>query len=185
MTLLILGLALWVLAHFFKRLLPAQRAALGDKGKGPVAGAILLGVVLMVIGYRSAGTMPVYTPMAGMGHANNLLMLFSIFLFGAGSAKGVFASKIRHPMLWGLVIWAFAHLLVNGDLASIILFGGLGIWALVQMMLINRAEGVWERPEAGPIAKDGRLVIITLGLYAVIAGLHTLLGYSPFAGTYG
>ncbi|AML51438.1 NnrU family protein [Falsihalocynthiibacter arcticus] len=185
MTLLYLGLALWIIAHFFKRLHPALRAKLGDKAKGGVAVAALLGIVAMVIGYRSASIIPVYTPMAGMGHANNLLMLVSIFLFGAGSAKGVTASKIRHPMLWGVVVWSFAHLLVNGDYASVVLFGGMGIWALVQMILINRAEGVWARPVAGPINKDIRTVFIALILYGIISGIHIWLGYSPFLGTYG
>lgn len=185
MTLLILGLALWVAAHFFKRLFPALRAQLGDKAKAGVAVASLAGIVFMVIGYRGAASEAVYMPMAGMGHANNLLMLFSIFLLGAGSAKGITASRIRHPMLWGVVVWAAAHLLVNGDTASVVLFGGMGLWALVQMVLINRAEGTWDRPAAGPIAKDGRTALITLALYAIMAGIHTWLGYSPFLGTYG
>ena len=54
MFLLVLGLALWALAHFFKRLLPARRAAMGDKGKGAVALALVVSVVLMVLGYRAA-----------------------------------------------------------------------------------------------------------------------------------
>lgn len=185
MTFLLLGLALWVAAHFFKRLSPDLRAKLGDKARAGVALASIAGIVLMVIGYRGAVSDAVYTPMAGMGHANNLLMFFSIFLLGAGSSKGITASKIRHPMLWGVVLWAVAHLLVNGDMASIVLFGGMGLWALVQMVLINRAEATWDRPAPGPIAKDGRTALITLALYAIISGIHTWLGYSPFLGTYG
>ena len=184
MTLLILGLALWVGAHFFKRLAPGPRAAMGEKAKGPVALLILLSVVLMVLGYRGAEWDAVYDPIAGMGHLNNLLMLVSLFLFGAGSAKGVVASKLRHPMLWGMVVWAAAHLLVNGDQASVVLFGGLGLWALAEMVLINRAEGPWTPPAPGPIAKDGKNVVIALVLYAIIAGIHIWLGHNPFLGTY-
>jgi uncharacterized membrane protein len=185
MTILILGVAIWIAAHFFKRLMPAMRAQMGDRGKGVVALLLVASIVLMVLGYRASPTVPIYTPMAGMGHANNLVMLVAIFMMGAGSVKGVVASKLRHPMLIGVLLWAVAHLLVNGDLASLILFGGMGVWSLLQMRLINRAEGTWDAPAAGPIAKDVRCLVITLVLYAVMAGVHMALGYSPFLGTYG
>ena len=184
MTLLILGLLLWIGAHFFKRLAPEARAKMGDKGRGPVALTILAGVVLMVLGYRAADYIPVYTPVPGIGHLNNLLMLFAVFSFGIGSAKSVLVDKIRHPMLTGMVIFAIAHLLVNGDLASVILFGGLGIWAVLEMILINRAEGAWARPAPGTFKGDIKNAIITVILYIVIAGIHFLLGHSPFMGTY-
>ncbi len=185
MTLLILGVVLWSVPHFFKRLLPDMRASLGDKGKGIIAILLLVSLVLMVIGYRSATFETVYTPLAGMGHLNNLLMLVSVFLLGAGSVKGRVAVMIRHPMLWGAVVWSVAHLLVNGDLASIILFGGIGLWALVQMMLINRAEGGWDRPKPGPWAKDGKNLVITLVIYGIAVGIHIWLGHNPFLGSYG
>ena len=184
MTLLIAGVALWIAAHFFKRLMPNMRAAMGNKGKGLVAVLTLISVVMMVIGYRSADSTYVYSPMAGMGHANNLLMLVSLFMLGAGSSRGWVASKVRHPMMWGLVIWAGAHLLVNGDSASVVLFGGMALWALVQMALANRGDGPWDRPEVGPIAKDLKNLLIALVLYALITGVHIWLGYSPFKGAF-
>ena len=184
MTLLILGLALWVLPHLFKRLAPARRASLGDRGKGLVALLIVAGVVLMVIGYRAADFVPVYTPLPGMGHLNNTLMPISVFLFGVGGTKGRLYTRIRHPMLWGQVLWAVAHLAVNGDLASIILFGGIGIWALLQMALIN-AAGPWQRPAAGRgIKGDAMNLVGTLLLFGAIAMVHQWLGHPVFEGTY-
>ena len=185
MGLLIAGVALWFGAHFFKRLMPGARAALGNAGKGLVAALTVASLVMMVVGYRGADIIPVFTPIAGMGHLNNLLMVLAIFMFGAGSSRGVVAAKVRHPMLWGMVIWAGAHLLVNGDVASVVLFGGLGLWALIQMRLIDRGDGEWERPDAGPISKDLRNLAIALVLYGLIVGVHIWLGYSPFRGTYG
>lgn len=185
MTLLISGLGLWILAHLFKRLMPAARAALGNRGKGLVALALLTSVVLMVIGYRGADINPVYTPMPGAGHLNNLLMFIAVYAMGVGSVKGVLGSKIRHPMLTGVVIWSFAHLLVNGDLASLVLFGSLGVWAVVEMLVINRAEGPWQRPAPGPRSKDVKLIGMTFILYVIIAGVHALLNHNPFQGTYG
>jgi uncharacterized membrane protein len=185
MALLIIGLALWWGAHLFKRIAPERRAAMGDKGKGMVALVLLVSVVLMVIGYRGADTLPVYSPLPGMGHLNNLAMLVAIYLYGVGGTKGVLFTRMRHPMLWGTVIWAASHLLVNGDLASIILFGGIGVWALVAMAAINRAAP-WVRPAAGRgIKGDAMNIVGTLVLYALIAGIHTWLGYNPFLGTYG
>lgn len=185
MFLLVFGLVLWIGAHSFQRLLPDARGRLGARGKGPVALILLLSVVLMVLGYRGADFVSIYSPLPGMGHLNNLLMLFAIFLLGAGSAKGKIASKIRHPMLSGAVVWAIAHLLVNGDLASVILFTGLGLWAVGQMIMINRAEGPWTKPVPGPWTKDLRVLAIAVVLYGAIAGIHIWLGHNPFLGTYG
>src|SRR6056297_2483835 len=125
MTLLILGLLLWTVAHWFKRLMPAQRAAMGEPGKGVAALAIVAAVVLMVIGYRGADFVHVWAPPAFMVHISNLLMLLALWVFGSSAAKGAKAwpaYRIRHPQLTAVKIWALAHLLVNGDLASIVLF---------------------------------------------------------------
>jgi len=184
MTLLILGLLLWWAAHLFKRAAPEARASLGDRGKGYVAIALGAALVLMVIGYRGAEFVPVYTPLPGMGHANNTLMLISVFLFGVGGTKGTLYPRMRHPMLWGTVIWSGAHLLVNGDLASLALFGGIGVWALVEMAVINRTP--WQRPAAGRgIKGDAMNLVGTLVLFGLIAAIHIWLGYNPFLGTYG
>lgn len=184
MLLLSLGLILWIAPHLLKRLAPGLRERLGDRGKGLVALLIVAGVVLMVIGYRSADFVPLYDPLPGMGHANNTLMLISVFLFGVGGTKGTLYTRMRHPMLTGQVIWALAHLLVNGDLASVVLFGGIGLWALVQMVLINRA-GPWARPTGGRGPKgDAMNLVGTLALFGVIAYIHQWLGHPVFLGNY-
>lgn len=185
MTLLVAGILLWIAGHMFKRATPGARARLGDGGKGLAAAVILLGVVLMVIGYRQAEVTPLFTPIAGMGHLNNALMVVAIFLTGVGGTKGTLYTRMRHPMLWGTVIWAVAHLLVNGDLASVLLFGGLGLWALAEMAVIN-ASGPWVRPVAGRGAKGDLMNLVgTAVLYGLIAYVHIWLGHNPFVGTYG
>jgi len=85
-------------------------------------------------------------------------------------------------MLWGAVVWASAHLLVNGDMAAIVLFGGIGVWALISMMLINMAEGKWEKPKAGPALADVKWLVISAVVFAAISGLHIWIGPSPFGG---
>lgn len=180
MLLLILGLIIWSAVHFFKRIAPDRRAAMGEKGKGLVAAGIGIGLVLMIVGYRMSPEIGLYYPPAWTIHINNLLMLIAVALMGAGASKGRARSLLRHPMLTGVMVWALAHLLVNGDLASLILFGGMGIWAHAEMRLINRAEPVWERPAPGPVSGDIRLFVIALVLFAVISGIHIWLGYWPF-----
>ncbi|WP_348541475.1 NnrU family protein [Sulfitobacter albidus] len=149
MTLLILGLILWIAAHYFKRLAPDARARLGDPGKGIIAVLIVASVVLMVLGYRAADFIPVWTPPPWFTGLNNLLMIAALWIYGSSAAKGAKAwpaYKTRHPQLLGFKLWAIAHLLVNGDLAAIVLFGGLLAWAVAQVILINRAEPDWTPP---------------------------------------
>ena len=81
MTLLIIGLALWILIHWFKRLAPNLRASLGDAGKGIVAVLLVVGLVLMIIGYRGAPYIAVWTPLSFLVHVNNLLMVVAVAVF--------------------------------------------------------------------------------------------------------
>lgn len=180
MIYLILGLLLWSGAHFFKRALPQQRAAMGDAGKGLVAVLALGGVVLMVIGYRSAevGTVFWGRHPATVGIAD-LLMLLAVYLFAVSGMQTRLARRIRHPMLTGVKTWAVAHLLVNGDVPSLVLFGGLLAWAVAEVIVINRSQP-WTRPAPAPMRKEVIAVIATLVVYGVIAWVHTLLGYYPF-----
>lgn len=181
MTLLTLGVILWAAAHFFKRLAPGVRGPMGDKGKGLVAVAIVISLLMMIFGYRGAEFIHVWAPPAWTVHLNNLMMLIAVFVYGMSATKGRLRGKMRHPQLTAVKIWAVAHLLVNGDLASIILFGGMLAWAVVSVILINRSE-VWVRPAPGEAKKDILLVVITLVLFGVMTGIHTWLGVSPFPG---
>jgi uncharacterized membrane protein len=181
LPLLILGVILWIAAHYFKRLMPAARARLGDPGKGLAALGIALGLIAMILGYSWADFSPVWTPPSFATHINNLLMVIAVFVFGMSATTGRLRGWLRHPQLLAVKIWAVAHLLVNGDLASIVLFGGLLAWAVGSVILINRAE-VWDRPEPGPAKNDIKLGVITIVVFVVITAIHTWLGVSPFGG---
>ena len=184
MTLLILGLLLWSGTHFLKRLAPAARASMqdkmGDGSKGVIAVLMVISIVLMVIGYRGADTAVFWGRSPAMTGINNLLMIVAVALFGVNSSKSRFRGKLRHGMLSGVVVWAVAHLLVNGDVASIVLFGGLAAWAVAQMIILNRTTEPEPPFEDGTMAGDIKLLVITLVLYAIISGVHTWLGYLPF-----
>ncbi|WP_147107921.1 NnrU family protein [Tateyamaria sp. syn59] len=177
---LVAGVALWWAAHLFKRIAPERRAAMGDPGKGAVAIGVVLSIVLMVIGYRGVDFINVWFPPSFTIHINNLAMLIAIYLLSPAPKRGKLVSGMRHPMLTGFSIWAIAHLLVNGDLASIILFGGLLIWAIATARIINAAEPDWQRGPEGTLAKDAMFFAGSIILLGVIGWIHNWLGVWPF-----
>lgn len=183
MTLLIAGVALWWAAHLFKRLAPGPRAKLGEAGKGLFAVLIVISVILMVLGYRAAdgavywGRDPMWVGI------NNLLMVLAFYFYAASAAKGAkvwLGTKVRHPQLTGFSIWAIAHLLVNGDTPSFILFGGLLAWAIVEILLINAQEGPWQPPERAPAKKEVVAIVVTIFVTIVVMGVHYALGVTPW-----
>ncbi len=180
MILLVLGLILWWLPHLWTRIAPDSRAAMGAKGRGIVAALIAAGIVLMIVGFRMAPFIAVWDPPYGLRHLNNLMVLIAFYLFAVAGAKTRLHRHIRHPQLTGVIVWAVAHLLVNGDLASIILFGGVLIWAVAEILLINRAEPAWTPPPKGPIRKEFTSVLATLVLFGLVGTVHRWLGYNPF-----
>ncbi|MDO6797975.1 NnrU family protein [Shimia thalassica] len=180
MILLVLGVLLWAGAHFFKRLMPDVRAKMGDAGKGAVTVALVISIVLMVIGYRSAEVIDLWIAPGWMVHVNNFLVLVAIFMMSPAPKKGKILNGMRHPMLAGFRAWAFAHILVNGDVASLILFGGLFVWALLEVVIINKSEPEWTPGPAGSYAKDGMFLVASLVLMAVIGYIHYWVGPWPY-----
>ena len=185
--LLILGVGLWIAAHMFKRIAPAQRATLddwmGEGSRGIFALLILAALVLMVIGYRAIGPLDyvfLWSVPPWMGHLNNLAVLVSFYVFGIGMAKGALSQKVRHPMLLGVLIWALAHLVVNGDLAGLILFGGLAAWSVASILLINARQPAWTPPARKPGPRDAVAAGIVLVVYVVVGLIHLWLGVNPF-----
>jgi len=186
MILMLAGLVLWWATHLFPILMADRRGALvarlGEKPyKGLFALVSLGAMAMIVIGYRQADFVTVYTPPGWTIHLNNLLMLVAVFLFGARDAKSSARHYIRHPQLAAVKVWAVAHLLVNGDAASVLLFSGMLAWAVVAMLGSNARDGAWVRPPKGDRAAMIRHLVITLVVFAAIVGIHgPLLGVWPF-----
>lgn len=182
MLLLILGVALWWAAHLYKRMAPASRAAMGNKGRVIVAGLLIVSIVLMVIGYKRADGAVFWGPAPALVGINNLAVLVGFYLFAASGMKTRVTAYTRHPMLWGFVLWAAAHLLVNGDVPSFVLFGGLMAWAFAEMAIINRASP-WIRP-AGPFParKEAMAAVGAVVVMLLVGAIHAWLGPNPFGG---
>ena len=180
MASLILGVALWWAAHLFKRVAPGPRANLGEKGKGFVALALVVSILLMIFGYRMADGAVFWGRHPATVGINNLAMLIAIYMMSPAPKRGRLLSGMRHPMLTGFALWAGAHVLVNGDVPSFILFGGLLVWALVEMQVINRAEPDWTPPAPGALSKDAMFLAGSLVLLIIIGYVHGLTGYAAF-----
>lgn len=180
--LLVLGVALWWAAHLFKRIAPARREAMGNAGAGLVAALLVLSMILMTFGYRSTDFVAVWSPPSFMIHLNNLLILIAIFMMSPAGRRGKVLSRLRHPMATGFGLWALAHLLVNGDLAAILLFGGLLFWVILTVRILNAATPNWTPRTDGTYAKDAMFLGASVVLMGIIGYIHFLLGYWPFPG---
>lgn len=181
MTLLIAGVLLWSIVHLMKSVTPGLRGSIqGAIGEGPhkglVALLILTSVGLMIFGWRSVPAEFVYDPPSAGRHMNMLLMFVALYLIAIAQGKSKVKQWVRHPMLTGVLIWCVGHLLANGDNKSMILFGGLGLWALISIFTVSRNEGVWVKPTE--VAKPSREVIsilIVAVLYTVLFGAHRFI----------
>lgn len=185
--LLILGLGLWSGAHLFRALRPDARAALTDRfgpaSKGIMALIILASLGLMILGYRAAPLVPIWSPPAFFTHINNLLMLIALFMYLTTATQPgtpLVFGNLKNPQLTGFKVWAAAHLLVNGDLAAILLFGGLLAWAVVEVIVGKRVPAATSRDSA-PISSPWVHLGLVVVVYAVVAALHTWAGRWPFA----
>lgn len=188
MFILILGLVILLAGHSVQ-MTPALHASLQQKFgrniyRGLYSVVAVIGVALVIDGfgrYRADGMIPVWDPPTGMKHLNLLLMLFAfIALIASQLPRGYIKARLKHPMLVGLKAWAFGHLLANGDLGSIILFGSILVWAVV-----NRISFRWRPVGAEPPAPRvfGDVLAVGLGVIAYVAMLYLhplLIGVSVF-----
>lgn len=183
MELLVAGIALWSVVHLVKAVAPPFRAAaIARIGAGPWRGLVslllLASLAMIVYGWRRAPYMPLYEPLLP-ARATGILMLLALTLFFASALRTNLKRFIRHPQLTGVLLWAAAHLAVNGDARSLTLFGGLAAWAVAEIVAINRRDGAWVRPEpVGPLATALPFAIAAV-LWLLLAWAHPWLAGVP------
>jgi uncharacterized membrane protein len=163
---LVLFLGIHCIRIFADHFRTRQLASMGERRWKLVYTVIsLAGFVLIIWGYGQARQAPIqlYTPPAWAPPVVAVLMLISLVLIVAANVPGNhFKQKIGHPMLAGTKVWAFAHLLSNGTLADVALFGGFLVWAVLcfaSMRKRDRAAGKTYRP--GTIMGD--LIALAIG----------------------
>jgi uncharacterized membrane protein len=184
---LVLGVLLWSATHFVPAVATGFRKKLIDRlGENPYKGlftlVMVLAIYLVISGWRSTPPELLYLPPAWGRHAAALLVLIAFILFSASHGTNNIKRLVRHPQLSSVAIWGLAHLLANGETRSVVLFGGLMLWAVTEIVLLNRRDGAWQKPEPAPRKKDVIAVVAGLVVYLVIAFSHPwLFGVSPFA----
>lgn len=185
MTMLIGGLLLFSAVHLLPAAMPQMRERMVERlGSNPYRGLfsliIVASLVLVVFGWKAASPAAVYAPPLQAGPLVSALVFLAFVLFVAAQSKTNVRRLVRHPQMAATLLWSVAHLLANGDSRSIALFGILGAWAIIEVILCNRRDGAWEKPE--PVARS--LDVVTLAIAAAGSALvwyfHTaLFGVSP------
>ena len=179
MTLLILGLVIFLGAHCFS-MARASRARLIERvGEGPYKGIYslvsLVGIVLIAVGYgqyRAGGYIPVWDPPVWTRHLALLLVWIAFVCVAAAYLPGRIKARLKHPMLAGVKIWALAHLLANGDLGSILLFGSILAWAVAARISVKRRDVAAQHGgTAAPMGWRNDLLAVVVGTAAYLVFL--------------
>jgi len=192
MTLLLLGLIFFLGIHTLTTLREPRAALIGRLGEGPYKGLYSLvsavGLVLIVWGfarYRDTAYLQIWAPPAWLHPVALVLMWFAfVALAAAYSPAGWIKGVLRHPMLVSIKSWALAHLLANGDLGALILFGTFLAWAVYDRIAVKRrgddalpatAGNAIGAPRSGFTAGDGIALIVGSVVYAAMFWLHPIL----------
>ena len=190
MSLLILGLVLFLGVHSVRIVADGWRTRMRERlGEGRWKGLYSLlsfaGLIFIVWGYGLARQDPMvlWAPPVAMRHVASLLTLAAfILLVAAYVPRNAFKARLHHPMVLSVKVWALAHLLSNGNLADVLLFGGFLLWAVLDFRaarLRDRAQGT--AYPSGTLAGTAMTVVLGLVAWAVFAfwGHALLIGVSP------
>ena len=175
---MILGLAAFLGGHAFATFRAERAAAIARLGEGPYKGLFalvsLVGIVLICYGfglYRGAGPIEIWHPPTWTRHIAVALMWPAVICVVAAYIRGDIFRQLKHPLLVGVKLWALAHLIANGDLGGIILFGSILAWAVFDRITLKRRSD----PGAPAIPSGGRVYDVV----AVVVGtvLYLALGF--------
>ena len=183
MILLILGIVIFLGAHTFSTLRGPRQSLADAVGLNAYKGlhglVSLIGFVLICVGfsrYRADGMIPLWWPPAGMRHLTILLMLFAfISLAAMNPAPSRIRGWLRHPMLVAVKTWSLAHLLANGDLGGIILFGSFLAWAVYDRISVKRRGDLGAARVASFTRADAMTLIVGAILWVAMMFLHPYL----------
>ncbi|MET1415097.1 NnrU family protein [Roseibium sp. HPY-6] len=186
MSLLIAGIILFFGMHVVP-MLPAVRSGLSERlgenaYKGLFALVSAVGLGLLIYGYgaaRADGPPLVYDPPIWLHHVTMLLMVPVFIFLVAAYVPSKIKRALKHPMLVAVKLWALSHLLTNGDLASVLLFGSFFLWAVADRISVKkRGPGAGQGPAVGEPGKYSDVIVILIGLalYGLFVWkLHVLL----------
>ncbi len=185
---LAIGLLLFLGVHCLTAQTDVRRGLAARFGEGPYKGIFSLvaaaGLTLIILGYHKAQIMPgknpqLWAPPHWGRHLTLTLMLPVFPLLIATYLPGKISAAVRHPMITAVKIWALAHLLVRGDAASVLLFGGFLAWAVYDRISLKQREAAGlVIIKSGPVRNDVIAVVAGLGLYVAMVkwGHAALIG---------
>lgn len=178
MWLLILGFALFLGAHLTPGVFGLRRMLVERIGeKRFLAGYIatsVAGMLCIIVGKYIAPFVHLWKPPAWGRAAAPLLVAAGFVLLAALLLPTNLRRLTPHPMLWGIALWAAGHLLANGDLASLILFGGFGVFALISIRSLNLRGAEKSTTRYSPL-NDAVLIAVAAGAYLGVVWLHPII----------
>jgi uncharacterized membrane protein len=182
--LLICGLCLWAGTHLVPSAAPEFRQGIIDKlgfkaYRGIFSLAILSALALIVFGWRNSEASAIYLPAEALRPVGLVLMALAFLCLGATGRASRIGRLVRHPQLTGVLLWSVSHLITNGDSRSLLLFGGFAAWTVLEMVLISKREGAWDKPEAPSWGKECFAAAISLVVMAAFMFAHPWLAGVP------
>ena len=175
MNILIAGSIIFVLVHLLPSFEGLRLSVIKKAGIKPYRIVFslvsLLSLILIGIGKSQAEFQMIWPLQAWSKSATLILMYASVCLIVSAYMPSNIKRFTRHPMLWGVTLWSLAHLISNGDIASIILFGTFGLYSLFDMYSSNR-RGAVKSEEIRPIKNDFIVIAVALFIYIALAFLH-------------
>lgn len=173
---LVLGLAVFLATHVFVSLRGARASVIERIGlpayRGMFAIVSLAGLVLIIWGYaqyRLLGLIAIWSPPAFMRHVTIGLMLFAVIFIVAAFIPCQIRRRLKHPMLAGVKTWALAHLLSNGDLGSILLFGTFLAWGVYARIAAKRRGDLGAAAKPAPEGWTNDVIVVALGVVVFLA----------------
>lgn len=174
--LLILGMLIFFAAHVFATMRERRTALIARIGEGPYKGLYslvsLAGLVMIAYGFgawRAAGAPQLWYPPVWTKHIALVLVPIAAILIVAAYVPSHLRTRLKHPMLTGVKVWALAHLLANGDLAGVVLFGGFLVYAVYDRIAVKERAA---RIPPAPAGWEGDVIAVAGGL-----ALFLFLGY--------
>ena len=176
MLILLLGLFIFIGIHLLPTCPDIRQRYIdkfGELGyKGIFSVISLIGFALILIGVSEAEYISIWQPPQFFSYITKLLMIPAFILIVAAYIPSNIKQRVRHPMLMAIKLWAAGHLLINGDAASILLFGGFLAYAVIDMIRANK-RSEWVKPESKPAFMTGVVIAVGLVAYAAV-GMHHL-----------
>lgn len=174
MSFLILGIVLFFSIHIVPAT-PLKASITAGVGAGPFKGIFslisIIGLALIVYGLTQATFHSLWMPPIWSRQLLIAIMPVSMILLVAAEAPNNIKRIVRHPMLLGVILWGFGHLLANGDLATTLLFASFALFSLINIFIVNSRGN---RTEQSPVSKlwDLAVVVLGLGVYLLLFHFH-------------